>query len=66
MPSVSLLDCLNCRLTGWLTSTQLIKSIALLPALFAALATAVRPVEVRGQDFVVTGTDKRLMIIGVD
>ncbi|KAF2829151.1 hypothetical protein CC86DRAFT_345645 [Ophiobolus disseminans] len=41
-------------------------SLALLPALFTAIANAVHPVEVRGQDFVDTVTNKRLMIIGVD
>ncbi|KAF1919811.1 Glucanosyltransferase-domain-containing protein [Ampelomyces quisqualis] len=43
-----------------------IRSLALLPALFATIAHAVHPVEVRGQDFVDTVTNKRLMIIGVD
>jgi hypothetical protein len=45
---------------------QLIRSLALVPALFTAIAHAVHPVEVRGQDFVDTVTNKRLMIIGVD
>ncbi|KAL6710206.1 Glycolipid anchored surface protein 4 precursor [Coniothyrium glycines] len=44
----------------------LTRAIALLPALFAHIAYAVQPVEVRGQDFVVAATGKRLMIIGVD
>ncbi|KAI4623684.1 hypothetical protein J4E80_003496 [Alternaria sp. BMP 0032] len=39
---------------------------ALLPALFSSIAYAVQPVEIRGQDFINTGTDKRVMIIGVD
>jgi hypothetical protein len=38
----------------------------LLPALFTTIAQAVHPVEVRGQDFVDTVTNKRLMIVGVD
>lgn len=42
------------------------RSLALLPALFSSIAYAVHPVEVRGQDFVDTVTNKRLMIIGVD
>jgi hypothetical protein len=37
-----------------------------LPALFATISHAVHPVEVRGQDFVDTVTNKRLMIVGVD
>ncbi|KAF2188368.1 glycoside hydrolase family 72 protein [Zopfia rhizophila CBS 207.26] len=41
-------------------------TIALLLALFTVVSYAVHPVEVRGQDFVNTVTDKRLMIIGVD
>lgn len=45
---------------------SLSKSIALLPALFSSLAFAVRPVEVRGQEFVDVETNKRLMIVGVD
>lgn len=45
---------------------QLLRSVALLTALLAPIANAVRPVEVRGQDFVDTVTNKRLMIIGVD
>ncbi|KAF2026404.1 hypothetical protein EK21DRAFT_74300, partial [Setomelanomma holmii] len=43
----------------------IIRSLALL-ALLTNLAQAVHPVEVRGQDFVDTVTNKRLMIIGVD
>ncbi|KAH7395230.1 Glucanosyltransferase-domain-containing protein [Phaeosphaeria sp. MPI-PUGE-AT-0046c] len=43
-----------------------IRSLVLLPALFASIAHAVHPVEVRGQDFVDTVTNKRLMIVGVD
>jgi predicted RNase H-like nuclease (RuvC/YqgF family) len=43
-----------------------LRSLALVPALLSAVAVAVRPVEVRGQDFVDTVTTKRLMIIGVD
>lgn len=45
---------------------QPIRSFALVPALFTAIAQAVHPVEVRGQDFVDTVTNKRLMIVGVD
>ncbi|CAO2654736.1 Nn.00g114690.m01.CDS01 [Neocucurbitaria sp. VM-36] len=45
---------------------SLIRALALLPALFSTIAHAVHPVEVRGQDFVDTVTNKRLMIIGVD
>lgn len=45
---------------------QLARAVALLPVLFASITHAVQPVEVRGQDFVVTATGKRLMIIGVD
>jgi hypothetical protein len=45
---------------------QLIRSLALVPAVFTTIAHAVHPVEVRGQDFVDTVTNKRLMIIGVD
>ncbi|KAH9882095.1 hypothetical protein J1614_001267 [Plenodomus biglobosus] len=45
---------------------SLTRTFALLPALFATIAYAVHPVEVRGQDFVDTVTDKRLMIVGVD
>ncbi|EAT83686.2 hypothetical protein SNOG_08518 [Parastagonospora nodorum SN15] len=43
-----------------------IRSFALVHALFTAIAQAVHPVEVRGQDFVDTVTNKRLMIVGVD
>ncbi|KAH8708478.1 Glucanosyltransferase-domain-containing protein [Phaeosphaeriaceae sp. PMI808] len=43
-----------------------VSSLALLPALFTSIAHAVHPVEVRGQDFVDTVTNKRLMIVGVD
>ncbi|KAH7398242.1 Glucanosyltransferase-domain-containing protein [Pyrenochaeta sp. MPI-SDFR-AT-0127] len=43
-----------------------VRSLALLPALFSSIAHAVHPVEVRGQDFVDTVTNQRLMIIGVD
>jgi len=42
------------------------RAFTLLPALFATIAYAVHPVEVRGQDFVDTVTNKRLMIVGVD
>ena len=49
-----------------LTARQLIRSLALLPALLSGIAHAVNPVEVRGQDFVDTVTNKRLMIVGVD
>ncbi|CAN9220442.1 unnamed protein product [Alternaria alternata] len=42
------------------------RAVALLPALFSTIAYAVHPVEVRGQDFVDTVTNKRLMIVGVD
>ncbi|KAF2473778.1 uncharacterized protein BDR25DRAFT_256639 [Lindgomyces ingoldianus] len=45
---------------------SLFRSLALLVAALAAIARAVHPVEVRGQDFVDTVTNKRLMIIGVD
>lgn len=45
---------------------QLIRSLALVPALLSSIAYAVNPVEVRGQDFVDTVTGKRLMIVGVD
>lgn len=45
---------------------SLTRAFALLPALFATIAYAVHPVEVRGQDFVDTVTEKRLMIVGVD
>jgi hypothetical protein len=34
--------------------------------LLSGIAHAVNPVEVRGQDFVDTVTNKRLMIVGVD
>ncbi|KAH7068900.1 Glucanosyltransferase-domain-containing protein [Paraphoma chrysanthemicola] len=44
---------------------SLIRSLALV-ALLTTIAQAVHPVEVRGQDFVDTVTNKRLMIIGVD
>ena len=40
--------------------------LALLCALFAAIAVAVNPVEIKGQDFVDSVTGKRLMIIGAD
>ncbi|KAF1846750.1 glycoside hydrolase family 72 protein [Cucurbitaria berberidis CBS 394.84] len=45
---------------------SLIRAIALLPALFSTIAHAVHPVQVRGQDFVDSVSNKRLMIIGVD
>ncbi|KAF2265765.1 hypothetical protein CC78DRAFT_532141 [Lojkania enalia] len=45
---------------------SLLRSVALLFALFTAITFAVHPVEVRGQNFVDTVTNKRLMIIGVD
>ncbi|KAF1943051.1 hypothetical protein EJ02DRAFT_401427 [Clathrospora elynae] len=45
---------------------SLIRALALLPALFASIAYAVHPVEVRGQDFVNSVTNRRLMIVGVD
>ena len=45
---------------------QLIRAFALLPVLFSTIANAVHPVEIRGQDFVDTVTNSRLMIIGVD
>ncbi|UPX18813.1 Glycolipid anchored surface protein 4 precursor [Ascochyta rabiei] len=45
---------------------SLIRSLVLLPALLSSIAHAVNPVEVRGQDFVDTVTNKRLMIVGVD
>ncbi|KAF2855787.1 glycoside hydrolase family 72 protein [Plenodomus tracheiphilus IPT5] len=45
---------------------SLTRALAFLPALFATVAYAVHPVEVRGQDFVDSVTDKRLMIVGVD
>ncbi|KAF2744239.1 glycoside hydrolase family 72 protein [Sporormia fimetaria CBS 119925] len=43
-----------------------LRSLALGATLFSSLSLAVRPVEIRGQDFVDTVTGKRLMIIGVD
>ncbi|KAF2273589.1 uncharacterized protein EI97DRAFT_452320 [Westerdykella ornata] len=45
---------------------SLTRSLLLLPTLFSTLSLAVRPVEVRGQEFVDTVTNKRLMILGVD
>ncbi|KAF1362904.1 hypothetical protein EJ07DRAFT_174482 [Lizonia empirigonia] len=45
---------------------SLIRSLILLPALLSSIAHAVNPVEIRGQDFVDTVTNKRLMIVGVD
>lgn len=54
----------NCILVA--NDWQPIRSFALVPALFTAIAQAVHPVEVRGQDFVDTVTNKRLMIVGVD
>jgi hypothetical protein len=51
---------------GSRSSHSLLRSLYLLVALIATLAHAVHPVVVRGQDFVDTVTNKRLMIIGVD
>jgi hypothetical protein len=44
---------------------SLLRSLALLPVLLNGVL-AVNPIEVRGQDFVDTVTDKRFMIVGVD
>jgi len=40
--------------------------LTLVGPLLAGIAQAVQPVEVRGQAFVNTKTNKRLMILGVD
>jgi hypothetical protein len=48
-----------------LTLLQLLRSLALLPVLLNGIL-AVNPIEVRGQDFIDTVTQKRLMIVGVD
>lgn len=48
-----------------LTLRQLLSAVPLL-ALFSAVAHAVHPVIVEGQDFVNTKTNQRLMIVGVD
>jgi hypothetical protein len=45
---------------------SLFRSAVPLLALFSAVAHAVYPVVVEGQDFVNTKTNKRLMIVGVD
>ncbi|KAF2873420.1 Glucanosyltransferase-domain-containing protein [Massariosphaeria phaeospora] len=45
---------------------SVIRFSALLVGLFAAIASAVHPVDVRGQEFVDTVTNKRVMIIGAD
>ncbi|KAF2010066.1 glycoside hydrolase family 72 protein, partial [Aaosphaeria arxii CBS 175.79] len=45
---------------------QFVRSLSLSVALLSALTSAVHPVEVRGQDFVDTVSNKRLMIVGVD
>jgi hypothetical protein len=55
----------NCY-NGKTDSSQLSKSLGLLVALLSAVAFAVHPVDVRGQDFVDTVSNKRVMIIGVD
>lgn len=49
-----------------MVNPKLFQPLALVLALFAAAASAVHPVNVQGQDFVDTVTNKRLMIIGVD
>ena len=45
---------------------KIIRLLALLLALFSTIVHAVHPVVVRGQDFVDSVTNQRLMIIGVD
>jgi hypothetical protein len=45
---------------------SLFRSAVPLLALLSAVAHAVHPVVVEGQDFVNTKTNKRLMIVGVD
>lgn len=45
---------------------SLVRAVALVPALLSSIAHAVHPVEIKGQDFIDTVTNKRLMIVGVD